>query len=736
MSSEIIVETILTTKEPEVKGKVEKRGGKRIGYNYIILKSLKESPKNDVVKCIYIKSFTNFGLCVIKEGTAGELKDKHDRDIKDRLVWQKELHELLQDKVRIPKLIGSFEENGNYYLAIEHIKGITLGSFCKKYGDKLRQGLITGNRLGLRSLGYLLEIINLLDTLHKNHIVHRDVTSANFIITPGGKVAVIDMELSYSIQKQMPMPPFMLGTHGYMSPEQLAVASPTIKEDIFSVGAILLQAWANIAPSRLTQAPLDELEGKSAFFIPDKEIANIVLQCLHPDAQSRPTLMTVYQVLEKYKYDLKKRVKREKQSPPFLSKGKIKEAIQQTINTLGSSLLADRERGWFADNNNIDSAKEKDKMNKAWYASFHLGGTGVLYLLSRAHLSGLDVEITRPHIHHILSLIEKKYIDNFEIALPGLHFGADGIAACLSEALQYGLIEPSDKYQNWINSLLKKKTESIDIISGIAGQGMANLISIMANKKEVDARLEEQVDYLLSQQNEQGVWVRSGSNKDQKMRVTRGFAFGVAGIVHFLLEYTQQYNNKECLDGAQKGLEWLMRNSTRNKDVIEWRSSEGKNVSPSWHDGGPGIALAFIKAYEILKDPVYKSFASHALQYHPKKIFDGNVSQYNGLSGLGEIYLEAHQVLGDEQWMERAEWIAQLIMRLKKTHAKYGPYWQTDNEKQPVPGFMQGNAGTLHFLLRFCYPEKISFPMMPRKNDHQMLLGKNENLLVNNTLFT
>ena len=92
------VETIKTVsqsvaEETEVKGKAIKKAGKRIGYNYIIVKSLKESQKNDVVKCLYIKSFTNFGFCVIKEGTYGDSKDKYGRDIIDRLIWQQQLHE-------------------------------------------------------------------------------------------------------------------------------------------------------------------------------------------------------------------------------------------------------------------------------------------------------------------------------------------------------------------------------------------------------------------------------------------------------------------------------------------------------------------------------------------------------------------------------------------------------------------------------------------------------------------
>src|SRR5262245_11680436 len=118
-----VVTNTTNLEENTVKGKAEKKNGKRIGYNYIILKSLKESQKNDVVTCLYIKSLTDFGICVIKEGSYGDSKDKHERDIKDRLLWQKKLHEKLQNKVRIPRLLGSFEENGNFYLVIERIRG-------------------------------------------------------------------------------------------------------------------------------------------------------------------------------------------------------------------------------------------------------------------------------------------------------------------------------------------------------------------------------------------------------------------------------------------------------------------------------------------------------------------------------------------------------------------------------------------------------------------------------------
>lgn len=736
-------ETIVGTAVPVAsegetpKGKVEKKGGKRIGYNYIILKSLKESPKNDVVKCIYIKSLTDFGICVIKEGTAGELKDKDGRDIKDRLIWQKELHELLGGKARVPRYIGSFEENGNYYLAIEHIRGKTLGNICKLHGKRLREGLLSGNKLGIRFIGYLLQIIDMLDTLHKQHIVHRDVTSANFIITPGGKVSIIDMELSYSLAKQAPAPPFQLGTHGYMSPQQLAVETPTINEDVFSIGAIILQLWTGIAPVKLTLGSIEELVDKVHFFIPDKGVADIVLQCLHPDAVNRPLLKDVYAVIKQFRSDLKNRIKREHLQPPLYSKDDMRITIQQVINTLATPLLADKERGWFAESLSEDNRKDKNDFQKDWYASFHVGVAGVLYALTKAHVAGFDIEGTKPHIYHALSLIEEKYIKRIENAMPGLYFGADGISACLTEAIQSGLINPSENYLAWISALLGKKTELPGMMWGVAGQGMANFTSMSAmDTNEAQLRLQEYVNYLLNRQDKNGAWLREPGGNNKNGRITRGFSNGIAGIVYFLLEYGQQFNDRKAIMGAEQGLQWLMKAAIKNKNIITWNSSEGKEVSPWWCDGGPGISLAFMKAYTSTGDLLYKEFATGALQCHLGKTLDNNLSQYNGLSGLGEIYLEAYRSLQDDHWLERAGWIAQVIMRLKKQHVKHGAYWLVEHEKQPVPGFMIGNAGVLHFLMRYCYPDKIGFPMMSGRAKNEKITGvRNEQLLIKDSQF-
>lgn len=715
------VETIKTVSQSEVEetkatGKAIKKAGKRIGYNYIIIKSLKESQKNDVIKCLYIKSLTNFGFCVIKEGTFGDSKDKYGRDIKDRLIWQQQLHAELQDKVRLPRLLGHFEENGNYYLVIERIKGTPLYKACREKNGELREGLIAGTRTGLTFINYLIQIVDILNTLHKHHVVHRDATSNNFIIMPNGKVAVIDMELSYSLHQQAPAPPFQLGTYGYMSPEQLKTETPTIKEDVFSAGAVLLQVWTGISPLKLTDAPFESLHEKIHFFIPDKEIADIVVQCLHPDAAKRPALSPVYDGLMKYKDDLRNKKQRHVTSPILFTKDQIKLTIQHAINTISSPLMADEEKGWFSEDLNADPILDKTKINKAWYTSFSKGAVGVIYLLNEAQQLGFDVNVSIPHIQTALKLIETKYIQRIELASPSLHFGAPGIAATLASAIRDGLIEPQTHYFDWINSLLGRNNQNLDFTHGITGQGIAYcLCHDFLLPDAMMEKLRKYVDILLQKQQKDGSWIYKEVKGKQKKR--HGFANGISGIIYFLLEYGHRYQDHKSKAAAKAGLHWLITKATYQGDKMQWRTDKNKELMHWWSEGTSGIALAFIKAYACSDNPTdkqrYKLFATGALLNSPKQVVDNNLSQLQGLSGLGEIYLEAYKIFKEPEWLERADWIAQAIMHLKRKHSQHGPYWLVQGERQPTANFMTGNSGVIHFLLRYCFPEQISMPLLP-----------------------
>jgi serine/threonine protein kinase len=697
------------------KGKVEKKSGKRIGYNYIILKSLKESRKNDVVKCLYIKSLTKFGFCIIKEGCYGDTKDRYGRDIKDRLLWQKQLHEKLHGKVQIPKLIGSFEENGNYYLVLEYIKGNPLYETYRRKRKEVREALTKGYKIGFIFLDYILQIINIIKSLHRYQIVHRDITIGNFMIKPDHKVFIIDMELSYSLKHQFPSPPFELGTYGYMSPEQKASKTPTVKEDIFALGAIMFYIWTGVSPIKIVDAgTLTELEDKMNFLIPNKEVANIIAHCLSPITDKRPSLDSVHNVLSRYKVDLQNEKNRSLQKKTNFNKEESLATIQQAVNTLASPLLADQAKGWFSESIQNSAKLDKTKLNKAWYASFNRGASGIIYMLSQAKKVGLDVTRNFPYIERGIELVKERYILNTNTTSSGLHFGSDGIAVCLLAARENNLINLQTEFSDWIEKLLETRVQSFGIMQGVAGQGIANLVSqSFLNNLKINERLQNYVQYLLDCQEKDGSWTRSITSK--KKRKTRGFGNGVAGIIYFLLEYAQKYPQNEVLASSHRALEWLIKKSIKRGDTVEWLSSTNKKVDPWWCEGAAGIALPFLKAYNILGDAKYAEYARKALYNHDKNVISNNLSQCYGLSGLGEIYLEAYEQLKDEQWLERANWIASVIIKLKKQDDAFGTYWLVADERNPIANFMLGNSGVIHFLLRHQYSDKIAYPLSPNR---------------------
>lgn len=719
MKAESKTKTIVaevSEEEVQKKGKVEKKAGKRVGFNYIIVKSLKEHRKNDVVKCLYIKSFTDFGFCVIKEGTEGDTKDKAGRDIQDRLKWQKELHEQLQGKVDLPKYYGSFEENGNYYLVIELIRGRSLGSMIRKAGRKLRDELNNGGKSGNKFLGYFIQIINLLDALHKEGVVHRDASSGNFVINRWGKVRVIDMELSYSVFKEFPNPAFELGTNGYMSPQQEMMQTPTIHEDIFAAGAIALQMWTGVSPSKLTRTTAAEMIERVRFFIPDTKLSEVVIKCLHPEVEKRGSLSELRDVIVQYKKDLKRKQARINNKLQTISADQVMETLQSGIKSICSPLMADPEKGWFAQNQ-ATANEDRSKIDKEYYGSFQFGVAGVIYFIGKVARVGLEIDLAKLHIESGLRVIESKYIARKVSSSPGLYFGASGVAAVLHSVQQDGLIS-NVQFKDWINIFLQRFNDEQTFLNGRSGQSIGIVYCIsQLDGWDVAGRLANNFQLIRETQNSDGSWITFKGGKNSKEKISSGIVYGMSGFILFLLEYFKTSNDSEVLRTAEAGLSYLMRKrAIRHKNTIEWRSSSKRTLDYAWCAGSSGIAHTFFKAWEVTGNPLYKAYAENSLRAIDKNIVDGELSQFNGLSGLGEVYLDAFKLTGNEEWRERARWLVQILQNMRSVHSKHGLYWNVGHEKNPIAGFMTGNSGVLHFLLRYLFPDQISFPLLSGDN--------------------
>jgi len=121
-------------------------------------------------------------------------------------------------------------------------------------GETLRKR-IGGSPLGQRrAIDYALQIANGLAAAHEKGIVHRDLKPDNIFITNDGRVKILDFGLAKltqldgdQVQTDVPTrrvntdPGVVMGTVGYMSPEQLKGRQVDQRSDIFSFGAILYE---------------------------------------------------------------------------------------------------------------------------------------------------------------------------------------------------------------------------------------------------------------------------------------------------------------------------------------------------------------------------------------------------------------------------------------------------------------------------------------------------------------
>ncbi len=118
-------------------------------------------------------------------------------------------------------------------------------------GKTLRDRLEEGSMSPVEAIGYARQIVDGLAAAHASGIVHRDLKPENLFITKDGKVKVLDFGLAKQAEEgggedsatrtRATEPGTIMGTVGYMSPEQVRGQSAEQRSDVFSFGAILFE---------------------------------------------------------------------------------------------------------------------------------------------------------------------------------------------------------------------------------------------------------------------------------------------------------------------------------------------------------------------------------------------------------------------------------------------------------------------------------------------------------------
>lgn len=201
--------------------------------------------------------------------------------------------------------------DGQYYIAMEYIRGPTLRSMIERHRELDRLIPVT-------LAGYIASrVCRALDFAHnfadpdgrRLDIVHRDVSPNNIMATWDGHIKLADFGIAKAATSVDPMaksPTLMMGKKHYMSPEQILGLEVDARSDVFAVGVVLyeLLTLEPLFYEDATELVIDEVTWRPLPDIRDivpsvpRTIEEVLMAALDRDPGHRPTAATMGHALD------------------------------------------------------------------------------------------------------------------------------------------------------------------------------------------------------------------------------------------------------------------------------------------------------------------------------------------------------------------------------------------------------------------------------------------------------
>lgn len=190
--------------------------------------------------------------CVVKQLKPIDNNPHIYQLVKDRFQREAAILERLgESHEQIPMLYAFLEEGGQFYLVEEWVAGQTLSQLVQK------SGLLSEAEV----CGILVKLLPVIDYVHQQRIVHRDIKPDNIILRQtDGMPTLIDFgavkeTMSTVVNSQgQTNRSIVVGTPGFMSIEQLA-GRPVYGSDLYSLGLTAIYLLTRTIPQELETDP-------------------------------------------------------------------------------------------------------------------------------------------------------------------------------------------------------------------------------------------------------------------------------------------------------------------------------------------------------------------------------------------------------------------------------------------------------------------------------------------------
>ncbi len=206
--------------------------GQKINDRYEIIRSVGEGGMANV----YLAYDTILNRNVAVKILRGDLAND------EKFVRRFQREAIAASSLTHPNIVEMYDvgvDDGNYFIVMEYIDGITLKSLIKKRGA-----------LSLsETIDIMLQITSAIACAHDSYIIHRDIKPQNVIILDDGVAKITDFGIAMALKStELTQTNTVMGSVHYLPPEQANGKGSTVKSDIYSLGIMMYEMLIGRVP--------------------------------------------------------------------------------------------------------------------------------------------------------------------------------------------------------------------------------------------------------------------------------------------------------------------------------------------------------------------------------------------------------------------------------------------------------------------------------------------------------
>jgi serine/threonine protein kinase len=583
---------------------------------------------------------------VIREvrGKLGHLERESPDDPAFVLKREARIIQTLSPTGLVPAYVDMFQAWDHWFLVLEKLDAISLwGHSMEFYFSNEYQSV----EFGLdKILSSIKAIGRGLQQIHAHGIVLRDLTKNNVLFTQAGnEVKFIDFEFAFELEDTGP---WVAGwTPGYASLEQATAQRPTVADDCYAFGVLIIDMLTFCAGG--LELGRDSILRKLRLNLSDLGLPfgllDLVEGLTHPAPAGRWSIARALAHLESIALPVagKKMFPSREEllgvDPPT---GEVAASLQAALSGLNRFLdasldLARDDRLWPA-------APEVFVTNPV---SLEYGAAGIAFYL--LHNQG--------HVRDdVLDWIEAKTA--VTPCPPGLHAGRSGVALLL---LMAGRQEPARRLMREASSD-PAVFDRAGLYYGSAGVGLALLHfwALTGDRHYLEQALGIG-DRLLATAVESG----HGLHWPTGDKVYLGLGEGQSGVALFLVYLAAATGEQRFTRGAGKALRFDLAHARHVAGRVVWKvhtaSREQAPNLPHHKFGSAGVGAACLRYFALTGEERFRDVAldcAHTVRTR----MSNKIWQEEGSAGYGEFLLDMAQFLGEPRFRDLAWYQAEAIL--------------------------------------------------------------------------